>query len=114
MIGRTWECWASQLKSGEYWHIGERWWVDIHYSNSPTVPVLVEEWLGPDTSPEVTHYGWEDADRPRAMPSMIQVRTGDERPMKFLSMCFPYGLQAAVDCGQGRVVALRVTARRES
>jgi hypothetical protein len=30
-----------------------------------------------------------------------------------LSMCFPYGLDAAIKSGDGNVVALRITERQE-
>lgn len=49
---------------------------------------------------------------------MIHVRVRDQsggrsprRPDVFLDMCFAYGLQAAVEHGDGSVVALRVTRR---
>jgi len=116
-IGRTWQLWATRHENGALWHVGARRWVELHGSQDPIVAVLVEEILGDDYAPEVTHYGWQDAeDRPlragaREYPRMIQVRTGadPERAMMFLRMCFPYGLRAAIDHGDGRVVAMRIT-----
>jgi len=119
LIGRSWKLWATRRpypagspRAGEfaYWNIGARRWVELHGSSDPTVPVLVEEILGDDYAPEVTHYGWDAAARPREYPSMIHVRTGADpaRAKSFLSMCFTYGLDAAVKAGDGKVVALRI------
>lgn len=123
IVGRTWKLWATRRTSksgpraGEiaYWNPGEKRWVELHGSDEPTIPVLVEEILGDDYAPEVTHYGWEDAERPRSHPSMIQVRTGAsaDRAKMFLNMCFPYGLDLAIKHGDGKVVALRITERAE-
>jgi hypothetical protein len=127
LVGRRWKLWATRRtcvsgpRAGEivYWYIGTKRWVDLLKSRDPVVPVLVEEVLGNDYAPEVTHYGWEDADQsresPSMSPSMIQVRTGAsaDRAMMFLDMCFPYGLKLAVEKKTGRVVALRITERAE-
>jgi hypothetical protein len=123
IVGRRWRLWATRRTyasgpvAGEitYWHVGTKRWVDLHGSRDPTVPVLLEEVLGNNFAPEVTHYGWEDAEHPRELPSMIQVRTGAsaDRAMMFLDMCFPYGLEAALEKKTGWVVALRITERVE-
>ena len=122
-VGRTWQLWAHRYESGKLWNIGQRRWVEIHQLSCPIVPVLVEEIIGDRFDSEVTHYGWQDAEgrghRHSDAPSMIQVRTGNDlkdprRALSFLSMCFPYGLDAAVKHGDGAVVALRITERSES
>lgn len=114
--GRTWNLWAARRESGSLWYVGAKRWVELHGSKDPTVPVLVEEILGDDYAPEVTHYGWEYAEGNYAHlsaqhPSMIHVRTGADpsRAKMFLDMCFPYGLHTSVERGEGRVVAMRIT-----
>lgn len=122
-IGRTWKLWAYRYESGKLWHIGERRWVALHQLDHPLVPVLVEEIVGDDLyAPEVTHYGWQYVEGSRYRhgdaPTMIQIRTGNDpkdpkRGLMFLNMCFPYGIQASIDSGEGNVVALRITERPE-
>lgn len=109
-LARTWNLWAHRMPDA-LWHIGERRWVELHGLTDPLVPVLVEEWLGDQRAAEVTHYGWQGTDK--TDPCMIQIRTGTENPMMFLSMCMPYGLQAEIDAGTGKVVALKITERAE-
>lgn len=113
--GRTWKLWAYRYEDGKLWHIGKRSWVELHQLSRPLVPVLVEEILDDLYAPEVTHYGWQENEGKREVPSMIQVRTGTTvtRSMTFLDMCFPYGLKVAIDRGDGAVVALRITERKE-
>jgi hypothetical protein len=115
---RTWKLWAHRYESGKLWHVGERRWVELHQLPHPLVAVLVEEVLGDPYAPEVTHYGWQYAEgskyRHGDAPTMIQVRTGwdpsnPKRSMMFLNMCFPYGLDAAIEKGDGKIVALRIT-----
>lgn len=121
-IGRTWKLWAYRYESGTLWHVGARRWVELHQLSRPLVPVLVEEILDDPYAPEVTHYSWQYAEgsqyRHGDVPTMIQIRTGSDpanpkRSMMFLDMCFPYGLAAAIEKGDGNVVALRITERQD-
>lgn len=114
--GRTWKLYANRSDEGTFRNIGDRRWVEFHYSRDPVVPVLVEEILGDRHAPEVTHYGWEDAARARSSPSTIQRRmTGpNTQPTSMLSMCFPSGVDDMEARGRGRIVALRITGRVES
>jgi hypothetical protein len=121
-IDRTWKLWAYRHENGKFWHVGERWWVELHQLDHPLVPVLVEEILGDLYASEITHYGWQYVEGSRYRhgdaPTMIQVRTGNDpkdpkRALMFLSMCFPYGLDAETEKGDGRVVAMRITERQE-
>ena len=122
MTGRTWKLWAHRYESGELWHVGECDWVRLHQLPDPLVPVLVEEITGDLYAPEITHYGWQYVEGNRYRhgdtPTMIQVRAGKDpkdlkRALMFLSMCFPYGLDAAIERGDGTIVALCITERQE-
>lgn len=115
-IGRTWNLYASSSRS-TYWHIGPKRWVELHLLDHPIVPVLVEEWLGDVRDPSVTHYGWEsgeivDGKCGVSGISMIwpRARGGDCSPWVSLGMCFPYGMQAEIDAGKGKMIALRILA----
>jgi hypothetical protein len=121
-VGRTWKLWAYRYESGKLWHVGEKRWVELHQLACPIVPVLVEEILGDRFVPEVTHYGWQTTKaHPHwsgDKPSMIQVRGGNNpanlrRALMYLSMCFPYGLDAAIKHGDGDIIGLRITERAE-
>ena len=118
-VGRTWKLWAHRYESGELWHVGQRKWVELHQLDHPIVAVLVEEILGDPYAAEVTHYGWQYAEGSRYrhgdVPTMIQVRTGSDpkRARMFLDMCFPYGVDASVERGDGNIVAMRITERQE-
>lgn len=119
-VGRTWQLWAHRYESGKLWHVGERRWVELHGLSHPLVAVQVEEILGDPYDTEVTHYGWQYVEgsqyRHGDTPTMIQIRTGSDpqRSMMFLAMCFPYGLDAAIAKGDGNVVAMRITERKEA
>jgi hypothetical protein len=121
-IGRTWKLWAHRYASGKFHHVGARKWVELHGITHPLVPVLVEEILDDLYVSEITHYGWQYAEGSRHRhgdaPTMIQVRAGNDpkdpkRALMLLSMCFPYGLDAAIKDGDGNVIALRITERQE-
>lgn len=121
-VDRTWKLWAYRHANGKLWHIGARRWVELHQLTHPLVPVLVEEILADLYAAEVTHYGWQYVEgspyRHGDAPTLIQVRTGADpkdpkRALMFLSMCFSYGLDAAVERGDGNIVALRITERQE-
>lgn len=68
----------------------------IEMCGSEPVPVWVEE------DAEGDYYGWKYADGHISMiwPSMIQ-----------LQMCFPYGMQVAIDNKDGVDVRLKITRR---
>lgn len=109
-MSRTWDLWA-QRNLGTHWHIGDKRWVEIHGLSHPIVAVHVREHDGDPKDPEVTHYGWEPADKPDKI-IMIWPRThGAEHlpPWMSLHMCFPYGIQAAIDHGAGKMIALCIT-----
>jgi hypothetical protein len=79
------------------------------------VSVIAEEWRGDVRDPEVTHYGWEYMDKPGSV-TMIWPRArgrDDLTPWLSLNVCFAYGMQAEIDAGKGRMVALRITQRSE-
>ncbi len=112
-IGRTWALWADENR-GTHWHVGARRWVELHGLPRPAVPVLVEEWTGDARAAEVTHYGWEYADKPGDATMIWPRARGDDTslsPWMSLDMCFAYGMQAEVDRGRGRMLALRITER---
>jgi len=99
----TWPMWAHD-RNGEYQHIGDRWWVEIHGLPDPVVPVTVTEVA--DDAEDGTHWGWIDASRD-GRPCMMWAR-------RFaFDMQFPYGPDAEQERGKGRVVRLRITARAE-
>ncbi len=93
-----WRMWAHLYDNGELHNLGERWWVEIHGLPDPIVPVDVVEVQADD--PSATHWAWMDGDRDE--PQMVYPRES------LFSMCFPYGVQAEVDAGRGRVVRLAV------
>jgi len=122
IVGRSWDLWAYRYERGTFHHVGSRRWVELHQLAHPLIPVLVEEILGDPYAPEITHYGWQYAEgslyRHGDAPTMIQVRAGTDpkdprRSMMLLSMCFPYGLEGALAKGDGAVVAMRITERKE-
>ena len=119
-IGRTWELWAHRDgNGGKLRHVGARAWVEIHRLPQPIVAVLVEEILGDPYASDVTHYAWEDLERPRDKPSMVQIRATSDpanptRALMLLDMCFPGGLRGAIDAGRGKLLALRITERVEA
>ena len=93
-----WHMWAHRYDNGDLHNLGERWWVEIHGLPDPIVAVDVAEVA--DGDPAATHWGWVDTGD--ATPEMIYPRES------LFSMCFPYGVQAEVDAGKGRVVRLAV------
>jgi hypothetical protein len=118
-IGRTWELWAHRYDNGTLRHVGARVWVELHQLAQPIVAVRVEEILDDSYAPEVTHYAWEDLERPRDKPAMVQIRAGSDstnpnRALMLLDMCFPGGVRSAIDAGRGKVLALRITERVEA
>ena len=108
MAETTWDMWAHD-RNGEYQHLGDKWWVDIHGLPDPVVPVTVTE--VPDDAPDGTHWGWLDFQPPgqaaAPVPQMIWAFRGA------FDAQFPYGPDAEVRAGKGRVVRLRITPRTE-
>lgn len=72
----------------------DRRYAESHKLDYPIVEVTVAE--GEDGP----YYGWVDTDE--QVPTMIHAHR------ILFSMCFPYGVQAEVDAGKGRVVRLTV------
>lgn len=116
---RTWKMHASRDNKGTLCHIGHERWVRLHGLRDAIVPVLVEELEVSDPrDTAVTHYGWWDVAGPMqkesAEPCMMWPRVGSEdrpdiEPWMLLGVCFAYGIQSAIDHGQGRMVCLRIT-----
>ena len=98
----SWPMWAHDRK-GEYQNIGEKWWVELHGLPDPVVPVSVAEVA--DNAPDATHWGWIWADHGTGRPEMIWAFRGA------FDAQFPYGPDAEVEAGEGRVVRLRITER---
>ena len=109
-----WLMWAHQYKGGGLFNIGGRWWVEIHGLPDPVVPVLVTEVA--DDAPDATHWGWVESESTAAVYGR-EVRT---RPCMMwphltpFSMQFPYGPDAEVKAGKGRVVRLKITRREDA
>lgn len=121
-LGRAWKLYAYRYEGGLFHHVGERGWVALHQLPHPLVPVLVEEILGDLYTDAITHYGWQYVEGSRYRhgdaPTMIQIRAGSDpkdpkRALMLLDMCFAYGLAAEIKNGDGDVVALRITERKE-
>ena len=105
--GTAWPMWAHD-RNGQYQHVGEKRWVEIHGLPDPVVPVTVTEVA--DDAPDGTHWGWIWADREldHGQPCMIWAFRGA------FDAQFPYGPDAEVKAGKGRVVRLRITGRAEA
>lgn len=104
----AWDLWAVK-RGDDYWHIGERRWVELHGLSDPLVPVTVaiDQVIGPSEklAPEKAYYGWQPVGDEDARPRMIF-------PHRILfEMCFPYGPQAEAERGRGRIVRLLVEKR---
>jgi hypothetical protein len=105
----SWDMWAHD-RGGRYDNPGEKWWVEIHGLPYPVVPVTVTEVAG--DAPDATHWGWIDARKSTSqlagVPCMIWAFRGA------FDAQFPYGAAAEVEveAGKGRVVRLRITARK--
>lgn len=105
MTTPSWDLWAHRGTDERFYHVGERWWVKLHGLDLPVVPVRVT----PD--PNGGYWGWLDVAKPavaQQVPKMIQPHLG------LLSVCFPYGLKAAEEAGQGQRIQLRIEPREES
>lgn len=109
-VGRAWSLHAHDVR-GTYWHVGERRWVEMHGLTHPIVPVIAREHIGDARDPKVTHYGWEYANKPGRVAMIWPRASGREdiSPWMLLGMCFTYGMQAEIDAGKGKMVALRIT-----
>lgn len=94
-----WRMWAHRYDSGDLWNLGSRWYVEFHGVPKSIVEVDVAEVA--DDDPAATHWGLMRAGETE--PVMIYPRE------VLFRVCFPYGVQAEVDAGKGRVVRLAVT-----
>lgn len=94
-----WRMCAHRYENGELYNLGSRRYVEFHGVPKPIVEVDVTEVA--DDNSTATHWGWmRPAD---TEPVMIYPRE------VLFRICFPYGVQAEVDAGKGRVVRLAVT-----
>jgi len=98
-----WRMSAHRYANGDLHNLGVRRYVEAHGVKAPIVEVDVVK--VPDDSPAATHWGWM---RPTdTQPVMIY-------PHEVLfRVCFPYGVEAEVAAGKGRVVRLAVTEIKE-
>lgn len=94
---------AHRYDNGDLHNLGVRRYVEAHGVNAPIVEVDVVE--VPDGDLAATHWGWMRPDD--TQPIMIYPRE------VLFRVCFPYGVQAEVDAGKGRVVRLTVTETKE-
>jgi len=88
-VNRTWNLWATRSR-GTHWHVGAKRWVELHGLPDPIVPVIVEEWTGDVRASEVTHYGWEDADKPDKV-TMIWPRARSANAAPWMSLMVTVG-----------------------
>lgn len=92
-----WHLFAHEVKN-EFYHIGEKWWVEMFELDDPIVPVIVEI-IAEGKHENETYYGWQDHGKYHEAPKMIQ-------PCWMLfDMCFPYG---ALEDNSGRILKLKV------
>lgn len=94
-----WRMWAHRYNNGDLHNLGSRRYVEAHGLTNPILEVDVVEVA--DDDPATTHWGWMQAGKTE--PVMIYPRE------VLFRVCFPYGVQAEVDAGRGRVVRLAVT-----
>lgn len=101
-VGR-WHMFAHRYDNGGLHNLGVRRFVEAHGVAAPIVEVDVAEVH--DYDPAATHWGWM---RPTdTQPVMVY-------PHEVLfRVCFPYGVQAEIDAGKGRIVRLAVTEIKE-
>lgn len=103
----TWEMFAahpSDARQGRFVTVGPRRFVELHgYTDTDIVPVTVTE------APDGPYYGWMGAEydhhKADTEPCMIQPHAG------MFSMQFPYGPEAEVEAGKGRIVRLTISWR---
>lgn len=94
-----WRMFAHRYTNGDLHNLGVRRYVEMHGVKAPVVEVDVVE--VPNDDPRATHWGWmRPAD---TQPVMIYPRE------VLFRVCFPYGVEAEVAAGKGRVVRLAVT-----
>lgn len=94
---RTWLMWALPgQRPGTFDAAGHRRFAQAHSTTEPAVPVRVVE------DPDGDHFGW--------------IATGEHEPTMIhshlmgLRICMPYGIDAEVQAGRGRVVTLSICA----
>lgn len=96
----------AHARNGSYQHFGARWWVEIHGLPDPVAAVRVSE-APPDADDDDVYWGWifaADCNYPSrdGTPTMIW------RHRAAFDAQFPYGADAEVERGRGRVVRLAV------
>ena len=90
---RHWDMFAQDYGNNRWMHFGSKRYADMHGGNEPTVAVRLTE------DPDGEYYGW--------------LKTGEDTPSMIwpsrvqLMMCFTYGMQVAIDKGQGVPIRLR-------
>lgn len=93
---KCWILWAHDLGLS-YRHIGSKFYVETYGLSHPIVQVTVLE------DPQGDYWGWLATGA--ATPTMIWPSEN------LFRVCFPYGPDAEVKAGKGRVVKLRVMKR---
>jgi hypothetical protein len=92
---RSWEMWAGR-RGDLFVDVGPHpTYVRMHGHDKPAPVRVVEDPDGP-------YWGWQEKGHEQEPPVMIY-----EHKTLF-NICFPYGVQAEVDAGHGRVLRLRV------
>lgn len=93
--------WSERHGRALYWNLStDRRWTEIHEYPMPIVEVSVIE-VPEGKATETDYWGWHIH--------------GQEHPVfiypveLLLGICFPYGVEAEVSRGRGRVVRLRIT-----
>ncbi len=93
----AYDCEPGKDGRGRYRHIGHRHYVKLHGLDDPIVAVTLTE------DSQGDYWGWLASDA--AEPSMVW-------PSKVqFTMCFPYGPEAEVKRGKGKILRLRVERR---
>jgi hypothetical protein len=97
----NWNLYANKYPNGRFSHVGRKRWVELHNCGE-IYPVTVSE------DPEGDYWGWRDASKPVSdPPCMIQ------QARIVLDMCFPYGVDNAIETKQGSIVRLTIVPRSE-
>lgn len=90
-------------KTGRFYPVGSRAYVEAHVFRQPILSVLVAE--VPDDDETATHWGWMRHASAHYQADMEPHMIWGSHAQ--FEVCFPYGSQAEVDRGKGRVLRLR-------